>query len=444
MSGEIVKYHNDMNLQALKGFNSEEMNLLMVLLSRVRDHGEEEVQFTFDQLRSLSKYKAQNTKRFVNDIKSTNDKLLNLTCSIQLNEDEIVGFALFPQYTINTKNRTLTVKVAQKWTYLVNNMITGEWTRFELEEFAELTSKYAKALYRQLKQWKYKGEKTFTMEEFRYLLDIPDSYQVTNIDRKVLNPCMKELSKCFENLRMEKTYDRSRRGRPSVNGYKFTWKPEKRLKKQLQIASSGNEKAKLTCPVCGAKAVIELTAKDGHLFWKCEECKKTFGSIAEVKGISEIPSRTPEIEPTGKKDPERYIPSEDDINGLKKVLRGKSVTMKAAEEEQKADLPEHDIRKCHNPEAWKIDEIVWEYVKMGTYENPIIRKGELRKILRMDKNNSDEDLLQVLNRSISVLVDLGWYEKIEVMPNLYKNGNLKDVMLVPILPKAEREEQKEN
>jgi plasmid replication initiation protein len=444
MSGEIVKYHNDMNLQALKGFNSEEMNLLMVILSRVRDHGEEEVQFTFDQLRSLSKYKDKNTKKFVNDIKSTNDKLLHLTCSIQLNEDEIVGFALFPKYRINLKERTLTVKVAQEWTYLVNNLITGKWTRFELKEFAELTSKYAKALYRQLKQWKYKGEKTFTMEEFRYFLDIPDSYRTIDIDQRVLRTSMKELVSCFKNLRMEKKYDRSHRGRPSVSGYKFTWKPEKRPKKQLQIASSGDAKAKLTCPECGAKAVIELTAKDGHIFWKCEECKKTFGSIAEVKEIPETPSRTPEIEPTEKKDPERYIPSEDDINGLKKILRGESVTMKAAEEEQKADLPEHDIRKCHNPEAWKIDEIVWEYVKMETYENPIIRKGELRKILRMDKNNSDEDLLQVLNRSISVLVDLGWYEKIEVMPSLYKNGNLKDVMLVPTLPKAKREEQKEN
>lgn len=344
MSGEIVKYHNDLNLQALKGFNSAEMDLLMVLLARVRDHGEAEVQFTFDQLRSLSKYKDRNTKRFIKDIKSTNDKLLNLTCSIQVSDHEIIGFALFPKYVIDTKAQTLKVQVATDFLYLVNNLITGNWTRFELEEFAGLNSRYAKALYRQLKQWKYKGERAFTMEEFRYFLDIPDSYKVTNIDRKVLNPCMKELSGCFEDLRMEKLYDRSHRGRPSVNGYRFMWQPEKRPKKQSQTASSGKAKARMTCPECGEKAVIELTARsDGHQFWKCESCQKIFSTIAEVKGIPETPSRMAKIDDRATNSDDRYIPSPKELNAFKARMSSKSeesanaADSASTENEEKAD-----------------------------------------------------------------------------------------------------------
>ena len=450
MSGEIVKYHNDMNLQALSKFNSAEMDLLMVLLSRVRDRGESEITFTFDQLQTLSKYDAKDTERFAKDIKSTNDKLLGLTCSIMMGS-KIVGFALFPEYEIDPDKGTLKLKVAQKWTYLVNDLITGNWTRFELQEFVGLTSRYAKALYRQLKQWKYLGEKTFSMNEFRYLLDIPESNRISDIDRRVLSPCMKELSPCFENLNVEKTYSRKqhRKGRPSVSGYKFTWKPEKRLKKTEKISEQNQgklEQPQWTCPVCGETSVVELTARDGHHFWKCESCEQTFGSIAEVKGYSETPSRTLKIDDTEMKSEEVYIPGVEEINQLKKSLSMKSAkTVNDKTDEQKSEehtskktvvnpVPvKHDITQCANPMARALDAIIWPCVEWNALDYPIIPKGELRKVLGMDKTYSDEDLLTMLKEALSVLVDLGWYDDLQIRVGKYKNGHLKDVPLMPFV-----------
>lgn len=448
MTGEIVKYHNDMNLQALSGFSSAEMDLLMVLLSRVRDRGESEVTFTFGQLRSLSKYDSRDSKRFIKDIQSTNDKLLTLTCSIELGS-KIIGFALFPEYEIDSEKGTLKVKVAQKWTYLVNELITGNWTRFELAEFAGLNSRYAKALYRQLKQWKFTGDKTFSMEDFKYLLDIPASYQVTNIDKRVLSPCMRELTPYFEDLRVEKTYKRQRRGRPSVSGYKFTWKPEKRLKKTEKISEQNQgklEQPQWTCPVCGETSVVELTARDGHHFWKCESCEQTFGSIAEVKGYSETPSRTLKIDDTEMKSEEVYIPGVEEINQLKKSLSMKSAkTVNDKTDEQKSEehtskktvvnpVPvKHDITQCANPMARALDAIIWPCVEWNALDYPIIPKGKLRKVLGMDKTYSDEDLLTMLKEALSVLVDLGWYDDIQIRVGKYKNGHLKDVLLMPFV-----------
>lgn len=447
MSGEIVKYHNDMNLQALSKFNSAEMDLLMVLLSRVRDRGEREITFTFDQLKVLSKYESVDSERFAKDIKSTNDKLLGLTCSIEMGT-KTIGFALFPEYEIDWKQRSLKLKVAQKWTYLVNDLITGNWTRFELQEFVGLTSRYAKALYRQLKQWKYIGEKTFSMDEFRYLLDIPESYKPLQINYRVLDPCMKELSTCFNNLHVEKTYSRKqhRRGRPSVSGYKFTWTPDKRPKK-IEKSSGQNqgkiEQSRLTCPKCGEKAVIELQAKDGHHFWKCESCKQTFGSMAEVKGFSETPSRTLKMDDTETKSEGVYIPGIDEINKLKKSLSMKSAkaTDDHADKQKDAEpssekvvnpVPiKHDITKCANPMARALDAIIWPYVERNALDYPIIRKAELRKILLMDKSFSDEDIMTMLKEALGVLVDLGLYSDIQIQVGRYKNGNMKDVLLVP-------------
>ena len=63
----------------------------------------------------------------------------------------------------------------------------------------------------------------------------------------------------------------------------------------------------------------------------------------------------------------------------------------------------------------------------------LIPKGELRKVLGMDKSYSDEDLLTMLKEALSVLVDLGWYGDIQIQVGKYKNGRMKDVLLMPFV-----------
>ncbi|HEI2155207.1 TPA: replication initiation protein, partial [Staphylococcus aureus] len=48
------------------------------------------------------------------------------------------------------------------------------------------------------------GYYVVSIEDFRELLDIPEYYQMGNIDQKVLKPAMKELHNYFENLEVTK------------------------------------------------------------------------------------------------------------------------------------------------------------------------------------------------------------------------------------------------
>ena len=54
---EIVKYNNNLNI-SLKDFKATEMNLLMVLFSKVKEKGIDTVTISFDEIKKLSGYKA--------------------------------------------------------------------------------------------------------------------------------------------------------------------------------------------------------------------------------------------------------------------------------------------------------------------------------------------------------------------------------------------------
>lgn len=72
------------------------------------------------------------------------------------------------------------------------------FTSFELVEFIALSSKYTKTLYRLLKQYKSTGEFYIQWQEFVKIMDIPKSYAQIDIDRQILQPAIKELTKEFE------------------------------------------------------------------------------------------------------------------------------------------------------------------------------------------------------------------------------------------------------
>ncbi|EOA3510694.1 replication initiation protein, partial [Enterococcus faecalis] len=87
--------------------------------------------------------------------------------------------------------------------YIINGLTT-EFSRFELSAFTSIRSTYAKTLFRLLMQYRSTGYYVVSIEDFRELLDIPEYYQMGNIDQKVLKPAMKELHNYFENLEVTK------------------------------------------------------------------------------------------------------------------------------------------------------------------------------------------------------------------------------------------------
>ena len=142
-------------------------------------------------------------------------------------------FVLFPTFTTDVNKRTLTVRVNKDFSYILNEL-TDNFTRFELKEFAELDSKYTKTLYRILKQYRYSGWWKPTVDEFRYVMDIPNSFDNKKVMSKVIKPTLNVLAEKFTDLKCE-PIKAKKKGAP-IERYHFTWQAEKQIKGQMNIA----------------------------------------------------------------------------------------------------------------------------------------------------------------------------------------------------------------
>ncbi len=205
MSNEIVKYHHELNTIPLRKFTPVEMNLFFSIVSRMRDVGDKKVQFTFEQLKDLSNYKATANVRFIDDLETTYDKLMDLRFGRRSADGlQRERFVLFNQFKIDGKADIpfAEIQVHEKALPLLNNL--EEWVRYSLQQFNELESSYSKTMFRLLKQYRTKGFAYFSKEDFHELLDIPKSYNQGTIDQRVFNPIRQELTAIFKGLTIKK------------------------------------------------------------------------------------------------------------------------------------------------------------------------------------------------------------------------------------------------
>lgn len=199
----LVIYKNDFNNLSLKGFNAVEIDLLLSIMSQLREKGTDLVILSFSDLRSLSRYEKNTANEpLIADLKSTYDKLLNLKFEI-IADQKYIRFVFFTHYVIDEKEKTVSVSVNPDFKFLINDL-SGNFTRLELEELTNLSSTYSKNMYRQLKQYRATGFATYTIEDFRRLLDVPESYSMGNVSQKVLKPIKKELKPYFHHLKIDK------------------------------------------------------------------------------------------------------------------------------------------------------------------------------------------------------------------------------------------------
>lgn len=229
MGNEIVKYNNDFNNQALRNFTAEELNLLITLFHKLKEKGTNILEYSFYELKKLIRLeKNMTTKEFVNTIMNVNKKLLSLNYTYREN-NTIVQMAIFKTFKIKLDEQILMISLNEDFRFLLNDF-NKEWTRFELEEFVNLKSSYTKEFYRRMKQFKNTGFWRCSIDEFRYLMDIPESYKIVNIDARVLKPIMKELGEEY-NLKIEKKYGfTGGRGRSRVVGFEFRFSKDSKEK----------------------------------------------------------------------------------------------------------------------------------------------------------------------------------------------------------------------
>ncbi len=202
MANIKVRYKNELNLVPMRNFDSVEMNLFFSICAKMKDKGLSKVQFTFEDLRELSAYKPTSIKRFSDDLEAVYNKMLQLTY-----RTEEAGirekFVLFTGYRIDENNQTVDISVNPELAYIINEL-SSEFTKFELQEFTGIRSSYAKTMYRLLKQYRSTGFYKVKIEDFREILSIPNSYQMSDIDKQVLKPIKNELSEFFDPLKIKK------------------------------------------------------------------------------------------------------------------------------------------------------------------------------------------------------------------------------------------------
>lgn len=228
MANEIVKYDNQFNNQVLRKFTPLEIDLLMTICSRLRDHGTAEESFTFDELkRRMNLEKNLTSIQFANLLVSMNRRLLALNFEFTDGRGAIHQFALFSDFVTDPSSQTLTAAVNTKFSFLLNDLTSG-FTRFELEQFTGLRSSYAKECYRRLKQYRQTGVWKVSLAEFRRLLDVPESYSVSKLTERVLKPIERELEPLMH-LKVHRKFAKvaAGRGRSQLVGFEFEFDPEK-------------------------------------------------------------------------------------------------------------------------------------------------------------------------------------------------------------------------
>ncbi len=104
------------------------------------------------------------------------------------------------------------------------NELDREFIRFELRKYLMLPGIYSKQLYRLLKQWRTKGDYAEKLDEWRILMDVPQSYKTKDITRRVIDPAIEALHHMttFSDLHFEYL----RTGQKATHVH-FMWKPEK-------------------------------------------------------------------------------------------------------------------------------------------------------------------------------------------------------------------------
>ncbi len=245
-----ITYHNNANKVNLGKLSEREANLLFAIFQKLKDQGNTLIRFEPQDLKQMIMVKSNLTNRqLLQILKNLLDNIGGANFWIirehvengEIYEDH-TSYMLFKQFEIRIHKPTQTIEyldiqLNDSYQYLLNNLgMGGQYTSFKLLEFQRVRGKYAKTLYRLLKQYKSTGILSVEWGQFRELLDIPKDYKMENIDQKVLTPSLKELRKIypFEHLSYKKERRSHDRRKVTHIDFYFEQLPQGETKQQKQ------------------------------------------------------------------------------------------------------------------------------------------------------------------------------------------------------------------
>ena len=239
MSTTVIKYENRLNELVLEKFNSMEYNVFFAIIANLQDENTEKISMTWDYIKKIANLENNHytDEQFNQKLKNMNKKLKSIGYTAIIDEHIEADFVLFPTFYRDEKKKVLTVDIHPMAAYLINE-VKKYFTMFELQEFVQIDGKYAKNLYRLLKQYRNTGVLHITLEDIRNKLDIPKNYTNKLVTEKIITPAINTLEKYFDGLTFS-TKRGAGRGRPMI-GYEFRFVVEevKKVRKGFETKSN--------------------------------------------------------------------------------------------------------------------------------------------------------------------------------------------------------------
>ena len=296
---DIVKYRNEFNLTNINVMDKIEMDILFTICSKITKNKSMETELDFDELeeKAFLTTRDYSTSKSLRKLKSLADKITNIKFVI----DKKTSFdmmTLFNRFTANEEDKKITVSLNPCFAhYLFDIPEKIGFSKFELEQFIFLKSKYSKTLFRFFLE-NYTGKWVIDFQKFKEILDFPTSYSNGRILEYIKN-ILPELENTgyFSNIEMDYT-TRNRQGRPIKDIiFSYIINKEKALEAQgqqkldyelateevvkvnhvLGVDENLNFSSKLekhtetkvlNCPRCGG-SLITKTKKDGGKYHCC-------------------------------------------------------------------------------------------------------------------------------------------------------------------------------
>lgn len=241
---EIV-VHNEFNEVSMRQWTAKEMDLFIAIVSKVMNKKQDVVTLDTEELRTIISEK-KNLDRWKETVVSVVNKIGELKYHSYTDKAYSLVFP-FSKFDVFFDEKKIEIKVSEHFEKIVNVILkNGEFTFYELEEFVQIKSTYAKTMYRHLKQWRTTGKAEFPIERFREMLDVPESYTSGEVTRRVVFQIIKELSPFFDDLKYE-VIKGSGRGTP-IKSYVFKFKKQSGLPYQTEnvINTTASPKPKKT------------------------------------------------------------------------------------------------------------------------------------------------------------------------------------------------------
>lgn len=222
----VTRYRNELNSVPMRKWTKEEQDFFFAIVTKARNKGTELLKFDKNELSALANYSDRNNQRFVDTMESLGHKIADMSY-FEKRKNSFKIMNLFQRFEIewtdDYSDMHAEVRVSEDFEYILNKL-DANFTQFQLQQFTNIRSTYAKEMFKKLKQWRTVGVVEFPVDEFRDMLQVPPSYRASDINKVILTPIREELPEYFKGLKV-KPVKANTRGTPII-AYKFTFQPE--------------------------------------------------------------------------------------------------------------------------------------------------------------------------------------------------------------------------